>query len=161
MAMQSIFKSEQEINSIASKISLQPFIEELLRNQEKLPRFPYNHYTIFHSNCLWESIKKKAEFPSEVEIYLSSTKSDPMHFIWKKEEQFFHFRRAFGGPRTEVFLEGYIEPYPATDKIDHLIRVDTFLEDKRKTPLGIMALELSFNFYPKKTDKNLKVLRNF
>lgn len=122
-----IFKNANQVEELDSKISIKSMIKEIERHKFNLPLHIYNHFTVFHSNCLWESLKRKAAEPKNVEIYLFSSPEDPMHFIWKYKNRYLHFRRAFGAPRAEVFLKGYIEPYPNEKHIQSFVRVDTYL----------------------------------
>ena len=123
----SIFDNANQIEELDKQISIRSMIEEIDRHKFELPRHIYNNFTVFHSNCLWESLKRKAADPENIEIYMFCTPDDPMHFVWKFSNQYFHFRRAFGKPRAEVFLKGYIEPYPTEKNIENFVRVDTFL----------------------------------
>ena len=143
-----IFRNASKIESLDKKISIRLMIKEIEKHKHDLPLFPYSHYTIFHSNCLWEALKRKAVEPKKVEIYLFSSLEDPMHFIWKYQGKYFHFRRAFGKARTEVFLEGYIEPYPCEEHIKKFIRVDNHLNGLIK-PQGYRPLEIATLFFSK------------
>ena len=123
-----IFNNTNQIDMLDEQISIRSMIGEMEKHKHDLPRHLFNNYTIFHSNCLWESLKRKAATPDDVEIFISISPEDPMHFVWRYKRQYFHFRRAFGDPRAEVFLKGYIEPFSNKKAIRNLKRVDIFLK---------------------------------
>ena len=125
--IKSIFKNANQIEELDNKISIRSMIREIDQHKFKLPLHIYNHFTVFHSNCLWESLKRKAAEPANVEIYLFSTPEDLCTLFGNIKIDISTLGRAFGGPRAEVFLKGYIEPYPNEKHIDSFVRVDTYL----------------------------------
>ena len=57
--IKSIFKNANQIEELDNKISIRSMIREIDQHKFKLPLHIYNHFTVFHSNCLWESPKTK------------------------------------------------------------------------------------------------------